>query len=242
MPDPKQKLVKVKEKVIAFPSTMEDDHIAAAIKTHRESIPYPETTEGPEVIIPPELTRVQREIGVEYSPARPHNNAIATVGEHEPHVIEINDPKRFAQGPKQTSSHEITHLLLNNLAGKVNKAIPPDNPKDPYNISNVDEKRKKGLKLWQLPQEQAATIIQTWVADPSQRQRLQPWINDLNSAPLTIMMPTRPEDTILNRTVRPIEPPLEAWEPRPRQKLTPQQLRAQAEALQRKFKPSGITR
>lgn len=161
--------------------------------------------------IPIEEQRVARSLGVNVVQGQPYENAIATVAEHEPHNIEINDPARFNLRPAQTAAHEITHLWQNQLPGKTQAQIPPDNPKAPYDLSNIDQLRKQGHTLATIPREQAATILQTYTADPSQRARLQPWINDMNTTPLSIMKPTGPNDKQINRTVRPPMAPIEAW-------------------------------
>ena len=178
--------------------------------------------------LPPEVERIKQSLGPQFVQGKHYGNAVATVGEHEPHKIEINDIARFNKSPQQVLGHELTHLLFNQLSGTTMKAIPADNPHAPYDISNVDALRKQGKKLWQLPQEQAATIVQTYVADPSQRVRLGPWITDLNNAPLSIMQPTGPTDKTINRNVRPPAPPVQVY-------LSPQELRAQAAASQKKL-------
>lgn len=175
--------------------------------------------ESPDAVIPPEEQRLSDAIGVRVFPGSKIRNpggseAIASVGEHEPHEIEVNDVERFKQGPNQVLAHEITHLLFNNLPGSMQKAVPPDGP-DPYNIADADKWRAQGKKLWQLPQEQAAMLVQTWVADPAQRKRLQPWIDDLKTVPLSVERPTAPGDKTLNTTPRTPLPPMEAYQQMP---------------------------
>jgi hypothetical protein len=170
--------------------------------------------EGSNVTIPPAVQRIQSAIGVQYKQGKPlPDGAIASVGEHEPKIVEINDVKKFAQGPEQTASHELTHIWQNNLPPKIQAAIPSDPSKAKYDISNVDQLRAQGKTLSTIPREQAATIIQTWVADPSQRKRLQPWLDDMVSTPLSVMMPTSPDAKTINRQVRPPIPPPEAYTP-----------------------------
>ena len=179
--------------------------------------------------LPPEVARIKSAVGAELVQGNPlPDGGIASVGQNEPHKIEVNDPAKFKQGP-QTLAHEVVHLALNQMAGPVRAAIPKDNPKAPYDISGVDALRAKGLKIWQLPQEQAATIVQTYTADPSQRARLQPWISDLNNAPLSLVQPTSPQDKTINIKPRMPVPPVEAW-----QSLT--NIKAQAAALQAKLR------
>jgi hypothetical protein len=215
MPDPKKKLVQVNGVgVVEFPHDMEDHHIGAAIRNHL----------NPFDSLPPELQRIQHAVGAEVVPGKPYGDAIASVGAHEPHKIEINDPERFKLGESQTLSHEVMHLLQNQLPGPLIKAIPPDNPKAPYDLSNIDQLRAQGRTLVSLPHEQAAALVQLYVADPSQRNRLQPWIDDLNKTPLSVMNPTDPNQKGINTTVRPPTPPIQAY-------ITPQQVKEQAEKL-----------
>lgn len=186
--------------------------------------------ESADAIIPPAVQRIQDAVGAEFKLGKPlPDGGVASVGEHEARTVEINDPQKFAQGPQQTKAHEITHLWQNSLPGKTQTAIPPDNPKAPYDLSNIDQLRTKGHTLATIPREQAAAIVQTYTADPSQRKRLQPWIDDMNRTPLSIMMPTGPQDKTINRNVRPPIPPLEGYS-------KPQELMKQAAALQEKFK------
>jgi lysozyme len=212
--------------VVQFPGAMDDKKIAEAIQTHKElkvtpSLPY----ESSAAIIPPELQRIENAVGVQYKLGKPveGSDSIASVGEHEPHVIEINDKTRWNQGPRQTKGHEIVHIWKNNLPAKMQAAIPPDDPdpKKRYDISDADTLRAMGNTLVTIPQEKAATIIQTWIADPSQRKRLQPWMDDLTTIPLSVMQPTSPSDKGINTNIRPPIPPIEAY-------LTPAQMKERA--------------
>jgi hypothetical protein len=210
MPDQKDKLVKVQGLgVVKFPATMDDTKIAAAIKAHKDQIVSPNEA------IPPEVERIESAVGVQYKLGKPvaGSESIASVGEHEPHVIEINDKTRWNQGPKQTKGHEIIHLAFSQMPFSLINAVPKDNPRARYDISNIDNLRKEGRKLWQLPQEQAATIVQQYIADPASRKRLQPWIDDLNSWPFSIFNPTSPSDKTINTTPRTPIPPIEAYIP-----------------------------
>ena len=170
--------------------------------------------EGANIAVPPEVQRIQDALGVQFKQGKPlPDGAIASVGLYEPKTIEINNPSKFAQGRSQTVAHEVTHLLQNSLVPSIQQAIPPDNPTHPYDISQADQWRAQGKKLWQIPHEAAAKIVQLYTADPSQRARLGPWIQDINSAPLSLMMPTSPDAKTLNRQVRPPLPPIESFEP-----------------------------
>ena len=183
--------------------------------------------------LPPEIMRIEGAVKPQIVQGKPYGDAIATVAEHEPHKIEINDPERFRKGSAQTIGHELTHLLMANLSGKVISQIPPDSKTKPYDISGIEQLRAQGKKLWQLPQEQAATIVQTYVADPSQRARLGPWIQDLNNAPLSVEQPTSPNSKGIISAIRPPVPPIQAYS-------SPAELRKQAADLQNSFKKAGV--
>ncbi|MGH7594674.1 MAG: hypothetical protein ACRELE_12610, partial [Gemmatimonadales bacterium] len=88
--------------------------------------------------------------------------------------------------------------------------IPADDPdpKKRYDISDVEALRKKGNTLATIPREKAATIVQTYIAQPSQRKKLQPWIDDMNTIPLSSTLPTDPNAVVINMTPRaPLPPP-----------------------------------
>ena len=161
--------------------------------------------------LPLEEQRIESAVGAQYVQGKPYQNAIATVAQNEPYVIEINDPKRFNQDQTQVKSHELIHLWQQQLPGPIKSGIPADNPKAPYDLSNIDQLRKQGHTLSTIPREQAAAIVQLYTADPSQRARLQPWISDLNTTPLSVMNPTSPNQEGINTTVRSPIPPIEAY-------------------------------
>jgi hypothetical protein len=139
--------------------------------------------------------------------ASPYQDAIASVREHDPSQIEINDPGRFAQDPRQVIAHEATHILQNNLPGPMQARIPADTTTgDPYNIDNVDSLRKMGKHLFDLPREQGAAVVQRYVtnqSNPAEQRRLQPWMDDMKTAPLSITMPTAPDAKRMNMNPRP---------------------------------------
>jgi len=192
--------------------------------------------ESPQAVIPPELQRIEHAVGAVYKLGQPlPDGAVASVGQHEPHIIEINDKSKWNQGPQQTKGHEIIHLLFSQLPPKLQEQIPRDDPNHPYDISQADQWRAQGKKLWNLPQEAAATLVQTWIADPSQRKRLQPWMSDLSSVPLSTVQPTSPGDKQINMNPRAPVPPVEAF-------MTPEQIRAKADELQAQFRKAGVAR
>jgi len=176
----------------------------------------PQIRESSQAALPPALERIKNAIGVRFAQGQRlagpgGTEAIASVAEHEPHTIEINDPARFKQGPVQTEGHEIVHLWRANLPGPAQAAGLPDNPAHPYDISNIDQLRAKGHTLATVPEEVAATIVQRFIADPSSRKRLQVWIDDMNTTPLSVMNATSPQQQGINVTPRSQAPPIETW-------------------------------
>lgn len=235
MPDPKPKLVQVNGLgVVHFPGDMDDAMIAQKIKAHQEISTTPH--ESLDAQFPPELKRIEREVGATYKLGNPlPDGAIASVGQGEPHEIQINDKAKWNQGPQQTRGHEIIHLLFSNLPSKLQEQIPKDDTNHPYDISQADKWRAQGKKLWNIPQEAAATLVQTWIADPNQRKRLQPWMSDLTSVPLSAVNPTGPQDKTINTSPRIPYPPEEGYE-----KISA--VKKMADDLQDKFKKAGVAR
>jgi hypothetical protein len=172
--------------------------------------------ESPETNLPPEVERIAGAVNPRFVPGPARigyggKPMIASVEEHEPHRVEINNPALFHQGERQLKGHEIVHLWRSNLPGPIQSKALPENLNDPYNISNIDQLRAKGYDLSTIPQEMAATIVQTYIAVPSERKRLQTWMDDMNKIPLSLVKPTAPNSPGLNTKARPPVPPIEAW-------------------------------
>lgn len=172
--------------------------------------------ESPEAMIPPEVQRIQDAVQARFVQGKPFKgyggeSVIASVAENEPHVIEVNDKARWNQAPLQERAHEVIHLWQSQLPGGLRNAAPPDDPNHPYDMSKVDEWRAQGKNLATIPREVAARVIQTWVADPSQRKKLQPWMDDLTKIPLSTMDATGPNDKTINTHPRLPVPPPEAY-------------------------------
>lgn len=167
--------------------------------------------ESSDAELPPQIQRIEDGLKVRYVKGQPYGNAIASVGEHDPRTIVVNDVDRFNKGPLQTRGHEIVHLWRNNLPGPIQKMAMPDNASDPYNISKIDDLRAKGYNLATIPQEMAATIVQTYIADPSQRKKLQPWIDDMDKIPMSVVEGTDPGQKGINTAPRPPMPPTESY-------------------------------
>ena len=214
MPSPQHKLVKVPGLgIVKFPEDIPDEKVAAVIRSYADpKAPH----ESAKAYIPPEVRRVEDQVGVKFRISPPYKSeygpAISSVVKHEPHIIDINNPKEFATGPKQTIAHEVIHLWQHQLAGPIQKAMPPNDPKNPYDLSNIDAMRAKGLKLWNLPPELAASLVQRYVAIPSSRKQLKVWVDDLADAPLSLVNPTSPSDKTINITPRAPVPPVESYQ------------------------------
>ena len=157
---------------------------------------------------PPELSRLVGSLDPKFVKGKPlPDGGIASVNEGDAHTIEINNPTEYAKDPTQVKGHELTHLWEQAIPPPLAKQIPPDTKTGTYDISNLDALRKQGVTFLHLPREKQATIIQQWIARPSDRKRLQPWIDDMGKVPLSIMEPTDPSAKELNRHVRPPLPP-----------------------------------
>jgi len=119
-------------------------------------------------------------------------------------TIEINDPASLRRNLSSTMAHELTHTWQNSLTPEAQAAMPEDaQDMSAFNISNVDKLRQQGRTLATLPREQAATVVQNYIQHPDQQKRLQPWINDMKTTPLSSTMPTAPDAKRLNMAPRP---------------------------------------
>jgi len=137
--------------------------------------------------------------------------AIASVDPGSPNTINVEDPQRFNQSGPQTLGHETVHVWGNNLPPEIQKQIPPDDPKDPYNYGGTEglkSMRDQGMKLWNLPREKAATIVQYYISQGGEnapkaiKDAYGPWVNDMNEAPLSSIVPSEPGQPGLNTTPR----------------------------------------
>lgn len=117
-------------------------------------------------------------------------------------TIEVNRPQDFTTAQK---GHELVHIWQNNLPPSVQAKIP-DDPQDnsAFDISDVDNLRKQGKTLVDIPREKAATIVQKYIEtkDPKQKAKLQPWVDDLRSSALSVTQPTSPDATRINTATR----------------------------------------
>jgi hypothetical protein len=92
-----------------------------------------------------------------------NRSVLAGVEKGSPNAISVLDPEAFSKSPEQLATHEGVHLWQNNLPPTLQKAIPADNPADPYNFggtSGVKSLLAQGKGLANMPREQAAAAMQ----------------------------------------------------------------------------------
>lgn len=147
----------------------------------------------------------------------PTSKVVASVDPDEPNNINIDDKERFSKDKNaaaQTLSHEAVHVWHNNLPPEIQKMIPADDPKDPYHKNGYEpdelqNMRAQGLKLYNLPRERAATVIQKYShlggsnAPKEVRDVYEPWAKDMTTSPLSTVMPTSGNQQGINTDVRP---------------------------------------
>lgn len=143
---------------------------------------------------------------------------IATVDE-DPRTITVRDPSRMEP---QVMAHEYKHLLDRNLAPGFRAQFPKDDPKNPYlkpeDLYNLPAMRQKGMSLKNLPEEKQAQLQNAWIQyqkDPEMRKILQPWIQDMNSYPMSNVLPTDADQKGINTTPRAPAPPSSAFDTPP---------------------------
>lgn len=165
--------------------------------------------------LPAPLQRVLGSTGLNVVAGEPHQGAmglpaIASVDGDSVNTIQVEDPRRFVSGGAQTLGHEATHLWQNNLPPTIAAKIPQDRT-DPYAFSEgaLPSMRAAGKTLTNLPRELGATIMQKYIADggehaPESVQKLyKPWLQDMQSAPLSTIIPTQPGQKGISTTPRP---------------------------------------
>ncbi len=106
----------------------------------------------------------------------------------------------------QLLRHEMTHQVQNNWPEKIRQALPPINPKDPYNYGGVEGLKKIGGDPLQLSMEQQAAIEQEMQAMEQNGSKIDPiyriFDRKLGEIPLSVMMPTDPKQKGINTTPR----------------------------------------
>lgn len=137
-------------------------------------------------------------------------SGIASVDPKSVNTIEVNDPKQFVGGGAQTLGHESTHLWQNNLPPSIQKQIPNDTsyPTEP-SIDQLQKLRSQGKTLVNVGREMGPTIIQSYIAKggskaPANVQAAYaPWLKDMQTTPLSSIIPTASDAKGLNVTPRP---------------------------------------
>lgn len=202
-------------------------------KAQHETDVFPQATAAN---LPAPLRRIVDSTGMRVVQGRPTTDprgedAVASVSDSDPSTIVVNNPKRFREAMPQTIAHEATHTALDNLSPGV-KQIAPYNAKDPYDYGGTGrlvKLRSQGVKLYNLPQEEAATIMQYYAAKGGQKappliQKVYgPWARDFDTMPLSSLEPTRPDKQhpqtvgaeLLDRAEGLIHPETINTEPRP---------------------------
>jgi hypothetical protein len=91
-----------------------------------------------------------------------NKSMLAGVEKGSPNTISVLDPEAFAKSPEQLAVHEGFHLAQNNWAPSVQKAIPPDNPADPYNFGGaqgITKLLKNGGTIANAPQSTTSAAV-----------------------------------------------------------------------------------
>jgi 2'-5' RNA ligase/preprotein translocase subunit YajC len=144
---------------------------------------------------------------------------LAGVTPHDPRTINVVDQSAFNTNAPQLVAHEGTHLWANNLPPALQAKIPADNTDNPYNYggaAGLNALRKKGGTMLDLPREQQAALVQYYQsqggpkAPADVRASHEPFINDMNSIPQSVIQPTAPTDSAINTTPRAPLPPADA--------------------------------
>lgn len=166
--------------------------------------------------LPAPLQRVLGSTGLNVVSDAPHAGAgnlpaIASVDPDSVNTVAVEDPQRFVSGGAQTLGHEATHLWQNNLPPTMAAQIPTDSPGNPYAVSEADlpKMRAAGKTLATVPREMGPTIIQKYIAAgganaPASVQKIyDPWVKDMQTTPLSTIIPTQPGQSGISTTARP---------------------------------------
>ncbi len=115
---------------------------------------------------------------------------------------EWNDP-RFTP---QLYAHELTHIKQNNLPPALQKALPPDNPSDPYNYGGAEGLRKVGGDPMKLSREQQGAAMQYLTAQRQGGAKYDPIYNTFEQKfgelPLSTVEATSPNQKGINTKAR----------------------------------------
>lgn len=165
--------------------------------------------------LPAPLQRVLGSTGLNVTQPGAYTNpqglsGIASVDPRSVNTVEVNDPKQFVGGGAQTLGHESTHLWQNNLPPAIQKQIPDDaSYPTEQSPEQVQALRSKGKNLATVGREMGPTIIQSYIskggknAPANVQSAFAPWLKDMQSMPLSTIIPTSPDAKGLNVTPRP---------------------------------------
>lgn len=165
--------------------------------------------------LPGPLQRVLGSTGLNVTKAGAYTNGaglsgVASVDPGSVNTVEVNDPKQFVGGGAQTLGHESTHLWQNNLPPSIQAQIPKDaSYPTEQSPAQVEGLRAQGKNLVNVGREMGPTIIQSYMAQggknaPAKVQAaFAPWLKDMQTTPLSTIIPTSPDAKGLNVTPRP---------------------------------------
>jgi hypothetical protein len=135
-------------------------------------------------------------------------NAIASVEQGEPRQVEVDDPDKFKANAQQVAPHELYHLWAGNLTPSVAARIPTSTSMDDYKQPTADDlnaMRAKGMTLLDVPSEKGAQMM-AWSAlhpdDKQYQKALAPYLDDMRKTSPSVILPTSPNDKIINTTPR----------------------------------------
>ena len=119
---------------------------------------------------------------------------IAGVEKGNPNTVSVMEPDVFRRAPEQLATHEGLHIVQNNWAPAIQRAIPPDNPKDPYNYGGTGRIAKllhDGGTIANLPREQGAAALQYGQANgmPEPYKSLAKTIDDIPQSTIEMTDP-----------------------------------------------------
>jgi hypothetical protein len=134
-------------------------------------------------------------------------------------VVNVMDPAAFQKAPDQLAAHEGTHIWQNNLPPTLAAKIPADNAQDPYGfggLAGLNALRQRGGTILDLPKEQQAAMMQYRQsqggdnAPQAVRKATDPFVQDMNNLPLSVILPTDPDQKGINTNPRAPVPPVQA--------------------------------
>lgn len=133
-------------------------------------------------------------------------------------VINVMDPAAFQKAPEQLAAHEGMHIWQNNLPPTIRAQMPPDDPKNPYQVwdtNRVAQLLARGGTPANMPSEQASATAQYYQAQGGDKSAPQVMrdtygklIQTMPTVPESTIMPTDPNQQGINTTPRPPRAPM----------------------------------